>query len=113
MLAVLLLTLAPAGLSCGGGTAESCPRGVDALSDDLLAARTTVEIDSSIVKKSLSSCGGAAEWKVSADVDHIDRELSVLTDIDPNQPFTSNDEALAYLCDRYDTGNSTDTCKIR
>jgi hypothetical protein len=101
-------------VACGSGAAsgESCPKAVDALSAEITSVTNAADISSSVVKKSFDDCGGPELWKVSADVDKIGDEIQSKGDMDPNLTMSTSD-ALDFLCARFDSGNSTDTCSGR
>jgi Protein of unknown function (DUF2510) len=111
LIAVVVIVIV-AVVSGGGSSGESCAKAVDALSADITLATNAADISSSPVKKSFDECGGPELWKVSADVDNIGDEIQSKGDMNPSATM-STDDALDFLCARFDSGNSTDTCSGR
>lgn len=101
------------GLACKSSvtSASDCPKAIDALSANIGSTTNAADIDPTLVKTSFSECGGPATWKLSAGVDKIGTQIGQRGDMDGSSLSTST--ALDFLCSRFDSGNSTDTCKLR
>jgi hypothetical protein len=109
---VALVVLCAAGCSSSSTSGSgSCPGAVDTLSASLLSVTNAADINSATAHASLAACGGPAEWKLSAGVDQIGTKIGSLGDM--GNPTMSTGDALDFLCSRFDSGNSTDTCKLR
>ena len=107
----LLIFFVVKGCSGSSSAGADCPKAVDALSAELARVQNASDISASVAKDSFSGCGGPASWTLAADTDKIGTQIGNLGDMD-GTPLSS-DDALAFLCARYDRSNSTDTCAGR
>jgi hypothetical protein len=93
------------------GKPKDCPTGVDKLHADLAGATSTSGVDAATVLQSFKLCDGPEEWKIYAKVDDLGGQIGSFSDM--NGSPLSTDTALNFLCSRYDTSNSNDTCSQR